>query len=60
MWLPYLGETLDSGVATLYAEEIIEGVRFARHQEPQIIKLDHAREDGERFTGGDLWCTATR
>ena len=54
MWLPYLGETLDSGVATLFAEEVIEGVRFARKQEPQIIKLDHAREDGERFTGGDL------
>ena len=25
MWLPYLGETLDSGVATLFAEEAIEG-----------------------------------
>jgi acetyl-CoA synthase len=54
MWLPYLGETLDSGVATLFAEEAIEGVRFARKQEPQIIKLGQAREDGERFTGGDL------
>ncbi len=54
MWLPYLGETLDSGVATLFAEEALEGVRFARGTEPQIIKLDHAREDGQRFTGGDL------
>src|SRR5450830_1601472 len=54
MWLPYLGETLDSGVATLFAEEAIEGVRFARGKEPQIINLSHAREDGERFTGGDL------
>ena len=54
MWLPYLGETLDSGVATLFAEEAIEGVRFARGKEPQIIKLSHAREDGERFTGSDL------
>jgi len=27
-WTPYLGETLDSGVATLLAEEAIEGVRF--------------------------------
>jgi len=53
-WLPYLGETLDSGVATLFAEEAIEGVRFARHQEPQILHLDHAGTDGERFTGGDL------
>ena len=54
MWLPYLGETLDSGVATLFAEEAMEGVRFARGKEPQIIKLDHAREDGQRFTGADL------
>jgi hypothetical protein len=30
LWLPYLGETLDCGMATLLAEEIIEGVRFAR------------------------------
>ena len=39
MWLPYLGETLDSGVATLFAEEAIEGARFARGAEPQVIKL---------------------
>jgi len=54
MWLPYLGETLDSGVATLFAEEVIEGVRFARGREPQIIKLDHVRANGQRFTGADL------
>jgi acetyl-CoA synthase len=35
LWTPYLGETLDSGMATLLAEEIIEGVRFAYDQEPQ-------------------------
>jgi acetyl-CoA synthase len=34
-WTPYLGETLDSGVATLLAEEIIEGVRFAQGQQPE-------------------------
>jgi len=27
LWLPYLGETLDSGVATLIAEEIIESLK---------------------------------
>ncbi|HET6494735.1 MAG TPA: acetyl-CoA decarbonylase/synthase complex subunit alpha/beta [Thermoleophilia bacterium] len=54
MWLPYLGETLDSGVATLFAEEAIEGVRFARKQEPQIIKLGGDHEHGERFTPGAL------
>jgi acetyl-CoA synthase len=34
-WTPYLGETLDCGVATLLAEETIEGVRFAFGQQPE-------------------------
>ena len=34
-WLPYLGETLDAGVATLLAEEAVMGLRFVRGQEPQ-------------------------
>jgi acetyl-CoA synthase len=28
LWLPYLGETLDSGVATLIAEETIESLKY--------------------------------
>jgi len=28
LWLPYLGETLDAGVATLFAEETIEALRY--------------------------------
>ena len=35
VWMPYLGETLDSGMATLLAEEVIEGIRFVYGQEPQ-------------------------
>jgi acetyl-CoA synthase len=35
VWTPYLGETLDSGMATLLAEEIIEGIRFVHGEEPQ-------------------------
>ncbi len=53
MWLPYLGETLDSGVATLFAEEVIEAVRFARGAEPQIVTFGGG-ENKERFGGGDL------
>jgi acetyl-CoA synthase len=34
-WLPYLGETLDAGVATLLAEEAIMALRFAYGREPQ-------------------------
>ncbi|MFC1905885.1 acetyl-CoA decarbonylase/synthase complex subunit alpha/beta [Chloroflexota bacterium] len=36
LWLPYLGETLDSGVATLYAEEIIKSVEFANGTQPEV------------------------
>lgn len=28
LWLPYLGPTLDAGVATLFAEEIMEALRY--------------------------------
>jgi acetyl-CoA synthase len=35
-WTPYLGETLDSGIATLLAEETIEAVRFVRGQQPEL------------------------
>jgi acetyl-CoA synthase len=34
-WTPYLGETLDSGMATLLAEETIEAIRFIYKLEPQ-------------------------
>jgi acetyl-CoA synthase len=34
-WLPYLGETLDAGVATLFAEEAIMAIRFVYGLEPQ-------------------------
>lgn len=35
LWLPYLGDTLDSGMATLLAEEIIVALRYLYGQEPQ-------------------------
>jgi acetyl-CoA synthase len=34
-WTPYLGETLDAGMATLLAEEAIEAIRFVYGEEPQ-------------------------
>ncbi len=34
MWLPYLGDTLDSGVATLIAEEIIESLKYVNGPNP--------------------------
>jgi acetyl-CoA synthase len=35
LWLPYLGTTLDAGIATLLAEEIIVALRYLYGQEPQ-------------------------
>ena len=34
-WVPYLGETLDSGQATLLAAEAIEGIRFVLGEQPE-------------------------
>ncbi len=33
-WLPYLGETLDSGVSTLISEEIIESLKYINGSSP--------------------------
>ncbi|MFL7839146.1 MAG: acetyl-CoA decarbonylase/synthase complex subunit alpha/beta [Candidatus Promineifilaceae bacterium] len=41
-WTPYLGETLDSGMATLIAAEAIEAIRFVYDLQP------------ERFSGFEL------
>lgn len=35
LWVPYLGETLDSGMATLLAAEAIEGMRFVYGEQPE-------------------------
>lgn len=35
LWLPYLGDALDSGIATLLSEEIITGIRYLYGEEPQ-------------------------
>jgi len=34
LWLPYLGDTLDAGMATLFAEEIIEVLKYATENPP--------------------------
>ena len=34
-WTPYLGETLDSGMATLLAAEVIEAIRFVYKLQPE-------------------------
>jgi len=35
VWLPYLGDALNAGMATLFSEEIIMALRYLYNQEPQ-------------------------
>ena len=34
LWLPYLGRTLDAGMATLFADEIIEALKYIQNPLP--------------------------
>jgi len=52
-YLPYLGEALDAGVATLLATETIEGVRFVRGEEPMPFNWDGGMASGS-FTSPEL------
>jgi acetyl-CoA synthase len=36
-WTPYLGETMDSGMSTLLAAEVIEAVRFIYNLQPESM-----------------------
>ncbi len=56
-WLPYLGETLDAGVATLLAEEGIMGIRFAYGLEPQKmpgLELTGSSAPGPGYLNGPI------
>ncbi len=39
MWLPYLGDTLDAGIATLISQEIIEALRYVNGTQSNGIYL---------------------
>ena len=51
-WTPYLGETLDSGMATLLAAETIEAVRFAYGLQPEPM-TGFKLAGGTSFTSPD-------
>jgi acetyl-CoA synthase len=48
-WTPYLGETLDSGMATLLAAEVIEAIRFIYGLQPESMPGFHLA-GGTSFT----------
>jgi len=50
-WLPYLGHTLDAGVATLIAEEIIEALKYVNGQEPEAPWLGFTDDATLRLQG---------
>ncbi len=56
LWTPYLGEALDCGVATLFAEEAIMGMKYALGEQPE--KLDGHSElvtaGGEGYCNGPI------
>jgi acetyl-CoA synthase len=51
-WTPYLGETLDSGMATLMAAEVIEALRFVYGLQPELYPGFHLT-GGTSYTSPD-------
>jgi len=49
LWLPYLGNTLDAGMATLFADEIIEAVKYTRTPLPYLPET--SPRDGHLWLG---------
>ncbi len=38
LWVPYLGHTLDAGMATLFADEIIESIKYTQNPPPYFTE----------------------
>ncbi|MBI4674151.1 MAG: CO dehydrogenase/CO-methylating acetyl-CoA synthase complex subunit beta [Chloroflexi bacterium] len=49
-WVPYLGETLDSGVATLLAEESLMALHYLYGQQPEPLAGFHLAQGTGAFT----------
>ena len=49
LWLPYLGNTLDAGMATLFADEIIEAIKYTRTPLPYLPETNP--RDGHLWLG---------
>ncbi|RPI88243.1 MAG: CO dehydrogenase/CO-methylating acetyl-CoA synthase complex subunit beta [Chloroflexi bacterium] len=50
-WTPYLGETLDSGMATLLAAETIEAVRFVYGLQPEALPPGYSTNGNGHLNG---------
>ncbi|MBI4833705.1 MAG: CO dehydrogenase/CO-methylating acetyl-CoA synthase complex subunit beta [Planctomycetes bacterium] len=49
VWVPYLGHTLDCGMATLFADEIIEAIKYI--EKPPYIVAENCPEEGDFWLG---------
>ncbi len=52
-WTPYLGETLDSGMSTLLAAEVIEAIRFVYGLQPERMPEDFTLAGGTTYGGAN-------
>src|SRR5512142_1996073 len=55
-WTPYLGETLDSGIATLLSVEALEALRYLYGEQPEVMEgfhLAQASFTSPEFAKGD-------
>ncbi len=50
LWVPYLGHTLDAGMATLFADEIIEAIKYTQNPSPYLAEANPRN--------GQLWLGA--
>lgn len=44
LWIPYLGNTLDAGMAALFADEIIESIKYTQDPLPYLIAANPDEE----------------
>jgi len=49
LWLPYLGHTMDAGMATLFADEIIEAIKYTQSPLPYLPET--SPRDGQLWLG---------
>ncbi len=49
LWVPFLGHTLDAGMATLFADEIIEAIKYTEHPLPYFPEANPS--DGQLWLG---------
>jgi acetyl-CoA synthase len=44
LWVPYLGNTLDAGMASLFADEIIEAIKYTQNPLPYLTEANPDEE----------------